>query len=467
MPNFLENCEKTPLHLSGHIQPHGAICILNSKQIITHISENLSDFLPSEFELSLDGILPKPFLSLLVNLEDSPGSRLRAQFENTILSFVRNVNNEIIIEFTKSADEFQTSEDFFQEIDQFEIPKNEKELSKLRENLIQTIAELSGFQRVMFYSFLEKGDGEVITEKRDASVYGSYFGLRFPASDIPRIARKLYLINPWRQIPDRNAKPIPIFSSEEVIPDLSYSDLRSVPEVHITYLKNMQVNSSLSLPIIISGELQGLIACHHSEPKTLSVEVLEKISAYIKSFNLAYKNYLSEKLILDMDSLKFKLETAKQMAEKDLTHLEDWLIKEFSSEGVSILKNNQFISLGITPKEIELKFINDWFSEKNAHIISVENFIEELKVAILLDVKGFIGIKVNSKSLGSFRIFIFRKEYIYEIEWGGNPEKPIENSEYGIAPRHSFEKWVQKKTGSCRPWNPKEKLLALKLAKGL
>ena len=45
--------------------------------------------------------------------------------------------------------------------------------------------------------------------------------------------------------------------------DLSLSMLRSVSPIHIEYLKNMGVGASLSISIIVDGELWGLFACHH------------------------------------------------------------------------------------------------------------------------------------------------------------------------------------------------------------
>lgn len=411
--------------------------------------------------------MPKELIHYILSLDEKPGSRFRTQYKNLNLSFVKNNENEFIVEFTKSNDHFQSSEDFFLEINQFDVPKNENELIKLRENLVLIVSSLSGFQRVMYYTFFEDGDGEVLTEKKDTSVYGSYLGLRFPASDIPMIARKLYLINPWRQIPDVNAKPISLFGISSKTPDLSYSDLRSVADVHIAYLRNMEVASSVSFPISISGELKGLVSCHHFEPKNLSVAILEKISAYIKSYNFAYRGYLAQQKIQNLDSLKFKIETAKKIIKNDFSNIIHWLIHEFSADGITIIINNEENSFGLTVEYQELRIIDDWFLEKKKTTVIVENLSEELQSQILTEIAGFIAIKIDSKTHGDLRIYIYRKEFIYEVEWAGNPQKPKEHSLYGIAPRHSFEKWVEKKMGSCRPWNQMEKLLALQLAKNI
>ena len=53
----------------------------------------------------------------------------------------------------------------------------------------------------MVYRFDEEWNGEVIAESLAAS-QASYLGLRFPASDIPAQARRLFLLNRLRTIPD-------------------------------------------------------------------------------------------------------------------------------------------------------------------------------------------------------------------------------------------------------------------------
>jgi hypothetical protein len=50
---------------------------------------------------------------------------------------------------------------------------------------------------------------------------------------------------------------------------MSYSQLRSVSPVHCEYLQNMGVDASMSISIMVEGELWGLIACHHYSPKAV------------------------------------------------------------------------------------------------------------------------------------------------------------------------------------------------------
>ena len=48
--------------------------------------------------------------------------------------------------------------------------------------------------------------------------------------------------------------------------------LRSVSPIHIEYLRNMGVRASMSISIVVEGELWGLIACHHHSPRCTSFE---------------------------------------------------------------------------------------------------------------------------------------------------------------------------------------------------
>lgn len=65
----------------------------------------------------------------------------------------------------------------------------------------EEIRHLAGYDRVMVYRFHPDDHGEVIAEARDQELE-PLLGLSYPASDIPRQARKLYLLNQLRVIAD-------------------------------------------------------------------------------------------------------------------------------------------------------------------------------------------------------------------------------------------------------------------------
>ncbi|MGB0177781.1 MAG: GAF domain-containing protein, partial [Owenweeksia sp.] len=112
------------------------------------------------------------------------------------------------------------------------------------------------------------GHGEVIAEKRDKGL-PSYLGLKFPNTDIPAQARRLYLKSRTRGIYDVDDTPSAIYPTvrkQDGKPlDLSNSFLRSVSPIHIRYLKNMGVRASFSISVVIKDKLWGLILCHHTD----------------------------------------------------------------------------------------------------------------------------------------------------------------------------------------------------------
>ena len=115
-----------------------------------------------------------------------------------------------------------------------------------------------GFDRVMVYRFLEDDSGCVIAEDRREELI-PYLGVRYPASDIPPQARRLYLINTLRLKADVEAQSavlIPELNPVTGIPlDMTFCVLRSMSPVHIEYLRNMGVAASMSISIASTSQV--------------------------------------------------------------------------------------------------------------------------------------------------------------------------------------------------------------------
>jgi light-regulated signal transduction histidine kinase (bacteriophytochrome) len=100
----------------------------------------------------------------------------------------------------------------------------------------------------------------VLAEDADPG-YPRYLGLCFPASDIPRQARELYRVNRIRVIEDADYQPSPLLPAANPRTgkalDLSFAALRSVSPVHLQYMRNMGTLASMSLSIVVDGQLWG------------------------------------------------------------------------------------------------------------------------------------------------------------------------------------------------------------------
>ena len=78
-------------------------------------------------------------------------------------------------------------------------------IAKFQNDAARQVLALTGFDRVMVYQFDSEGHGEVIAESARPGMESS-LGLHYPASDTPKQARELYLLNPFRIIADVAAR---------------------------------------------------------------------------------------------------------------------------------------------------------------------------------------------------------------------------------------------------------------------
>ncbi|HRL30860.1 MAG TPA: GAF domain-containing protein, partial [Ottowia sp.] len=138
----------------------------------------------------------------------------------------------------------------------------------LLQDAVHMVRELTGFDRVMAYRFRADDSGDIVAEERDAAL-DPYLGWRFPASDIPAQARRLYIENTMRLIADVGSTPVAVRAAPGVDQplDMSHGVLRSVSPIHIEYLQNIGVGASMSLSIVLEGRLWGMLACHHRTPR--------------------------------------------------------------------------------------------------------------------------------------------------------------------------------------------------------
>lgn len=135
-----------------------------------------------------------------------------------------------------------------------------------------SVRRVAQYDRVMVYRFMPDGSGWVAAESRPPEME-PFLDLHYPAADIPQQARALYLRSWLRLITQVEYDPAPL--TPELNPrtgaplDMSHAILRDVSPMHREYLRNMGINASMSISIIVAGKLWGLIACHNDSPRRL------------------------------------------------------------------------------------------------------------------------------------------------------------------------------------------------------
>lgn len=474
--SFLAQCEQEELHLSGAIQDHGTLLAVDPQGRVSHAAANAEAYLGCAPDALL-GQSPPVFLARhLADIPMQPGSRrfLKSSVEGAggvlDLSVNRGGNGELLLELTPAASDAPVLRGMA--LGKGDAFGSEEQLSQARQALLEEIAALTGGQRVLYYAFYEQGDGEVISEARRGESFGSYLGLRFPASDIPQIARALYLKNPWRLIPDARREPVPLFGLTFNPPDLTWSDLRSVSPVHRVYLANMGVVGSLSFPVVVAGQLSALVAVHHHEPLQVAHSLIEHLAERVRHFCFSLAAFRAQCRMRMIDNLVHRFESLRDVLRRHGDLLSAWpelapmLQREFRVDGAILCLDEAVACAGQVFEMRAFDTFDEWFSNRQEDLVWVgDNLSLQVPAYPLSEIAGVLALRIQSSSGASLRVYLTRSEHIHEVAWGGNPDKPVEihDGVLGIMPRLSFEKWVEKRLGYSRPWESEARLLGLKL----
>ncbi len=332
---------------------------------------------------------------------------------------------------------------------------------------INELKRFSGFDSVLLYQFDEDWNGTVLAEtntKNDTV----YLGLKFPASDIPKQAREMYLKNIYRLIPNRSYNPVRLYPvinpSTQTFIDLSDCNIRAVAAVHLEYMQNMNVEASMSIRIIKDEKLWGLISCHHSQKKYLSYEdcsvfelistvISNKISSLLNNEEFVFKGNLSK----IKDNLLQNLYLENDIFNAFFKDGESNIVDLFGADGAAIFEDQEIKTIGKVPQNDEIDNLGMWLQSRQKDKIFVTNCLSEVYEDALeyKDIaSGIIAIPIDLE--GNNFLILFKPEVIYTINWGGNPNEAIvfDNDGKKYHPRNSFLAWKEIVKKTSINWHP-------------
>ncbi len=350
---------------------------------------------------------------------------------------------------------------------------NEEDILSFAGILTRAAREITDFDRVMAYRFEDDWSGTVIGEST-APGQEAFLGLRFPASDIPQIARDLYRVTPYRQIPDSSASTVSIVSTGDVKLDLTFADLRSVPPLHIQYLTNMGVASSFSVSIIVQESLWGLLAFHSMRPAHLSQEIIGHLRRMVRDYEVGVANFSAatrlvviSKIQRVLDELSAGIDAAADW-DAALAREGDRLAALMQCKAGAVVLGGKIRPFGRNPPgEAVMGRIDQWFAASCPDaLFMTDKLLGSLAEAagFAAQVSGLVAMKVRGA-----RLYWYRPELIQQVEWAGNPEKSAEGSGDALvlSPRKSFAKWVQIKQGFSDSWRNENRMTAKKIMTSL
>ncbi|KAJ3565586.1 hypothetical protein NPX13_g7450 [Xylaria arbuscula] len=339
-------------------------------------------------------------------------------------------------------------------------------LERFLKILVGIVKELTGFHRVMVYQFDAAFNGKVVTELVDpAKTRDLYHGLHFPASDIPRQARDLYKLNKVRLLYDRDLESARLVCRAvedlERPLDLSHAYLRAMSPIHLKYLGNMAVRSSMSISIDAFGELWGLIACHSYGPAGMRVSFpIRKMCRMVgdtASRNIERLSYASR---LHARKLINTMPTDKNPSGYIIASSED-LLKLFDADFGMLSIGDETKVLGKIAQSQEALAMLEYLRYRNfTSVLTTQDITQDFPD--LRYTPGFTVIAgllyVPLSSGGQDFIIFFRLGQIREVKWAGNPyEKTVKAGTAGyLEPRTSFKAWRETVIGKCREWTEEQ-----------
>lgn len=481
MNKNIKLCDEIELNSFHQIQPHGVWLALDSKLQIILYSENAPVFL----ETPLTKLLSAPILDFLKPefAEDDIALLLTtspAQYKHMtwsapteqipVITFIRQHDEYIILEIEKNnAINIQNNSSLF--LNEFVIATMQQTLqcttiNELAQTFCEEIKKLTDYHRVIIYQFDERDhSGVVIGECLDKNM-PSYIGLQFPATDIPQAVREMYLKNALRYIPTVLEKPVKIVRRsgqskrhKQIQIDLSNSNLRMVAPVHIEYMSNMGICSSLSIAIIQNKKLWGLIACHHQTPKyvpqsyRLTLSLLGTIFATQALAIESAEDFREEQQMGMVDTRLAQIFNRSSSLTSALEANHKDLMGFVSSTGMSIYLQNVLLNYGETPEDTEIIHLISWLDKKKfltSYYTSSLPFEYKSALGFKNKACGLFAIKITS--LEHHYLLFYKPELINTIAWAGNPAQAIKGDGIAYSPRDSFERFLQTIINHSAQW---------------
>lgn len=477
----LADCEREQIHLAGSIQPHGILlAVKEPDNIVIQASTNAAAFLNTgsvvgrplrdlggDLALQILPHLNSPLHLAPMTLRCTAGAPPR----RVDCTLHRPSNGGLIVELepaTKTTNIAPALDGAFHRI------TSASSLLGLCDETATIFREIAGYDRVMVYRFDEDGHGEVLSERRRPDLE-AFLGNRYPASDIPQIARRLYERNRVRLLVDVNYTPVPL--QPRISPlngrdlDMSLSCLRSMSPIHQKYLQNMGVGATLVCSLMVSGRLWGLIACHHYEPRFVPFDIRAAGEALAETCAIriaALESFAQSQSELVVRRLEQRLVEAVSRDGEWQAALFDGsqsLLQPLGASGAALLFEGQVTTAGDVPSTQRIRDLAAWLDRRRNTPGAAREGLTATS-SLTLDEPSFADIRSIASGLiaaplsaseGEYLLW-FRPEQVRTVTWGGDPLKAviIGDDPSDLSPRRSFAKWHQLVEGKSEPWSSAE-----------
>ena len=474
-PLPLTECDREPINIPGAVQPHGALLVADpTTWCVTHASANLATFLGADAAAALGQPLADLFGQEVTALLRHDVQARRANPGGTALDAgTADGRVRVLAHISKSgavcADLLHETPTASAEpaLAQAQRVIQSLRLSRTSAGLcsiaVNEIRRITGYDRVMVYRFDEDGSGEVIAEHCAAGL-DSFLGLKYPASDIPQQARRLYLLQRVRVIPDVNAVPVPLLAAPGKHPtdiDLTYSSIRAVSPVHLQYLRNMGVTATTVVSLIVAGRLWGTLVCHHYAPRQVDADlralfdligqVMSVMLGSLAESGLGEDRLRRQRALGVITSALARPDTS--VADALASSIGD-LVKMVPADGAVVRIDNRTMAVGRTPEPASFRAILAALGTLASDDVAATANLRAVKGDVSTTLDGFAGaLLLPLPSCHGGSVVWLRKELTQTVNWAGNPAKGEPDAVTGrLQPREFFAAWQEEVRGHSAAW---------------
>ena len=471
---LIAGCDQEPIRTPGAIQPHGALLVLrdDGSDRCEIVSANTDEIIG----ISSERLLGEPLSGLLGSewteamLTASPGDAVRLitrRGPHEAAVRVGGGRRFLEIEPVTNVD----LDDHWRLFNVLRGFHGATTTTGLLDQAVLAVRDITGFDRVLVYRFDESWNGEVVAEAIGPGT-PSLLGLRFPASDIPQIARALYVRNRLRLIPDSEAESVPLLAADGVsVDDLDLTDvgLRAVSPVHLQYNRNMGVRASMSAAIVVDGGLWGLVTCHRlREPGRLPLRSRNAVDLVARTTSTVLAVLLdaeeARRRVGHLQHLDRIVEAFSQQtsAEPDevLIDAGDLLLAIVAATGASVVSGRGIQRVGACPSDEVLVALVDEARRRPRQEL-VANELAEVDDRLAEHGETAAGAIVVRVTGPEDRWLVWvRPETARTIRWGGNPNAKADVAAAPgatrLGPRASFEEYIEVVRGKSLRWTDQE-----------
>ncbi len=480
---LLGSCDREAIHVPGSIQPHGLLLVTHRETLgVHHVAGDVEARLGvgDRDGLLLEHVLGEALADRAAALARSGMTsgylgQLAAAAGETLDVSAHLSGQHLVIELEPASasavaaalrlDHLEAAATVFEQA---------TSLQALCERAAVAFRSLTGFDRVMVYHFLDDDAGRVLAEARRHDTH-AFLNHHFPATDIPRQARALYVRNLTRVIPDIAYRPAPLRPAwTEADPlDMSDSSLRSVSPIHLQYLANMGVVASASISIVRDGKLWGLIACHNQSARLMPYDVRAACRALAGTLARQIKakeeaeGYRQRIRLRSFEEEVIRLLSRDGTLDPVLSNHMGELRRMFDADGVVVLRGGERVAEGVTPEADAVRRLAAWIAGRTEDTTYATDRLQEAYPdAQASAASGVLAITLSADD--PWLVLWFRIEQVEVVNWAGNPHDKMTSGADGVlTPRTSFEAWQELVRGRARPWSAQQVDAARRLRKGL